>query len=232
MEAKIPIFVKNLQLLLVLTAFLVFSAAAQPQLVAQPLVGDLNADYTVDFEDLRTFVWQWLDPDCLVFDCTADLDGVDGVNMADFALLAKNWRILNPHIIISEFMASNASSEPLEDGELLDGNGDSSDWLEIYNPTYAAISLDGWYLTNDKDDLTMWQFPDGLVVWPGKFLIVFASEKTQEQYPYNYPYLDPDDYYHTNFNLDIDGDYLALVTSDGNTAVSYTHLTLPTTPYV
>ena len=114
-------------------------------------------------------------------------------------------------------MASNASQVPLEEGELLDGNGDSSDWIEIYNPTYTTIYLDGWYLTNDDDNLTMWQFPDGLRIEPGEFLIVFASKKTFELYPDNYPYLDPAGYYHTNFNLDKEGGYLALVTADGTT---------------
>ena len=73
----------------VLIAFLAGSANAQSY-----LVGDLYADYTVDFKDLKIFAWQWLDPDCLVSGCIADLDGVDGVNMADFALLAKNWRVV------------------------------------------------------------------------------------------------------------------------------------------
>jgi hypothetical protein len=49
METKIPISMKILQLSLVLTAFLAFSATARP------LVGDLNSDYTVDFRDLRIF---------------------------------------------------------------------------------------------------------------------------------------------------------------------------------
>ncbi|MHC4643033.1 MAG: FN3 associated domain-containing protein, partial [Planctomycetota bacterium] len=54
---------------------------------------------------------------------------------------------------------------------------------------------------------------------PGGFLILFASQKTYENYPFNYPYLDVGGYYHTNFNLDIGGEYLALVAPDGNTAI-------------
>ncbi|HIJ54121.1 MAG TPA: hypothetical protein HPP66_13385, partial [Planctomycetes bacterium] len=123
-------------------------------------------------------------------------------------------------LIISEFMASNASAEPLEEGELLDGNDESSDWLEIYNPTDANVSLDGWYLTDSNDNWTKWQFPDGLEIGSGGFLIVFASDKTEEKNPDNYPYRDPDDYYHTNFNLNKEpGEYLALVAPDGNTII-------------
>ncbi len=207
-----PKLVRMLILSVVLIAFLAGSTGAQPQ-----LVGDLNADHVVDFEDLRAFAWQWLNPACLDFDCTADLDGVDGVNMADFALLAKNWQLSESHIIISEFMARNASQVPLEEGDLLDGNGDSSDWIEIYNPTDTAVNLDGWYLTDSDANLTKWQFPDGLEIVAGEFLVVFASGKTYAENPLNYPYLDSLGYYHTNFNLEQNGDYLALVAADGIT---------------
>ncbi|MBW1802300.1 MAG: lamin tail domain-containing protein [Deltaproteobacteria bacterium] len=178
-------YAKTSLLSLVLIAFLAVSTGAQSQ-----LVGDLNADYVVDFKDVRAFAWQWLAPYCLTLDCIADLDGANGVNMADFALLANNWQIVDPHIVISEFMASNASQVPLEESELLDGNGDSSDWIEIYNPTDTTVNLDGWYLTNSSSNLTKWQFPNGPQVKPGEFLIVFASQKTYEENSLNYPYLD------------------------------------------
>ena len=195
-----------------MTAFLTVSSFGQSQ-----LVGDLNSDYTVNVRDLQAFAWEWLSPGCLIYECGGDLDDNDKVNMADFALLANNWQKVEARMVISEFMASNASNIPLEEGELLDGNGESSDWIEIYNPTDTAVNLDGWYLTNNDSNLTKWQFPNGLEVEPGEFLIVFASDKTFELYPDNYPYLDSAGDYHTNFNLDKDEDYLALVASDGKT---------------
>jgi len=177
------------------------------------LTGDLNEDYVVDWEDLRIFAWQWLNPSCLMPGCIADLDGAYGVNMGDFALLANNWKMMEPHPVISEFMAKNC-------GTLLDGNGEASDWIEIYNPTDKVISLDGWYLTNNEDDdIAMWQFPNGVQVKPGEFLIVFASEKTYEKNPFNYPFLDPGGYWHTNFELDESEGYLALVAPDSDTII-------------
>jgi hypothetical protein len=178
-------YAKTSLLSMILIAFLACSTSVQAQ-----LTGDLNADNVVDFKDVLTFSWQWLSPSCLDGGCKADLDGVNGVNMADFAILANNWQIIEPHVVISEFMASNTSQEPLEEGELLDGNNDSSDWIEIYNPTNTSVSLDGWYLTNSKSNLTKWQFPDGLLIEPGEFLIIFASGKPLEENPDNYPYLD------------------------------------------
>ena len=205
-----PRFLKILLLSVVLTTSLAVSTNGQLQ-----LIGDLNDDNVVDYKDVRIFADQWLSPGCDIPGCLSDLDGSDGVNIADFAILANEWQIIDPHVVINEFMASNTSSLPLEDGELLDGNGESSDWIEIYNPTNNTVSLDGWYLTNDDTNLTMWQFPNGLEIKPGEFLVVFASGKTFEDYPDNYPYQDPLGYYHTNFNLDIGGDYLALVEPDG-----------------
>ena len=191
---------RNIILLLVLVVFLVGPPDAYSY-----LAGDLNQDRIVDSKDLRIFSWEWLHLACLVPGCIADLDGVDGVNMADLALLAGNWQVIDPHLVINEFMAESCGSS------IQDATGEPSDWIEIYNPTIVTINLDGWSLTNDADDLIMWQFPNGLQIKAGEFLIVFASEKTYEDNPYNYPYVDSHGYYHTNFKLDESGGYLALV---------------------
>ncbi len=166
---------------MIFIVFLAGPAGAQSQ-----LVGDLNGDYKVNAKDLRALAWQWLDPACLVPGCIADLDGANGVNLGDLALLAQNWQLEEPHLVISEFMASNASRKPPlspKEGDLLDGNGESSDWIELYNPTDAAVSLDGWYLTDSDANLTKWQFPDGNEIKPGDFLIVFASGRKELDNP-------------------------------------------------
>ncbi|MBN1854872.1 MAG: CotH kinase family protein [Pirellulales bacterium] len=108
--------------------------------------------------------------------------------------------MLNGTPLISEFMASNGIT-------LLDEDGDSSDWLEIYNPTAAATDLDGWYLTDDPNSLTKWQFPE-VTLGAGEYLVVFASDKDRSV---------AGGELHTNFKLGADGDYLALVQNDGNT---------------
>ncbi|MHC4284926.1 MAG: CotH kinase family protein, partial [Planctomycetota bacterium] len=210
-----PKSMKFLLLSLLLIASLAGSTIAQSQ-----LVGDLDGNYRVNFKDLRTLARQWLNTICLISDCIADLDGVNSVNMADLALLAQNWQLEEPHLVISEFMASNASNKPPlppKEGDLLDKDGDSSDWIEIYNPTDKTVNLDGWSLTDSKANLTMWQFP-AIELDPGKFLVVFASEKD---------ILDPNEL-HTNFELNKEGDYLALVANDGNIIVHEYSLEFPT----
>ncbi len=103
-------------------------------------------------------------------------------------------------LVINEFMAVNGTS-------LADENGDRSDWIEIYNPTNQTVNLDGWYLTDDAGHLMQWRFPSASLL-PNRYLTVFASGKNRT---------DPRYRLHTNFRLDGDGEYLALVRPDGVT---------------
>jgi len=65
-------------------------------------VGDLNRDCKVNFLDISVFAGQWLEPSdtCSDANC-ADLDGVDGVNMSDFALLTKQWHQAGNPLVIN-----------------------------------------------------------------------------------------------------------------------------------
>ncbi|NQU23007.1 MAG: lamin tail domain-containing protein, partial [Candidatus Nealsonbacteria bacterium] len=113
-------------------------------------------------------------------------------------------RVLQGGPLISEFMAIN-------DHGLKDEDGDRRDWVEIHNPTSAPIDLEGWYLTDNADNLTKWTFPPRSVA-PGEYLVVFASNKDRTASEL-----------HTNFKLASDGEYLALVEPDGTTvAHAYT----------
>lgn len=109
----------------------------------------------------------------------------------------------DPAPYISEFMASNTRGVTDEDGA-------SADWIELYNPSRVAVSLDGWSLTDDADDLTQWRFPATNLAG-GAFLIVFASGKDRRAA--GAPL-------HTGFRLDAGGEYLALVRPDGVTIAS------------
>lgn len=176
-------------------------------------VGDLNGDCKVDLKDLQIFARQWLDSaGCSGLDC-ANLDSVNGINVFDFALLADNWREELEQVLINEFMAINDSS-------FVDGDGNYSDWIELLNTSDTTVNLNGWYLTDNSDDLSKWPFPE-VNIEPGQYLVVFASEKKEEDCPDNYPYLDPGGYYHTNFRLDGSGEYLALVRPNGIIAHEY-----------
>jgi len=104
---------------------------------------------------------------------------------------------------INEFMAVN-------DIGLDDEDRDESDWIEIFNDGTETVDLQGWFLTDDDDELAKWEFPQVILV-PDSYLIVFASGKDRR---------DPLGILHTNFKLSGSGEYLALVRPDGKTVVS------------
>jgi hypothetical protein len=149
----------------------------------------------------------------------ADMNMDQSVNLTDMAIMSHNWNNVSPIISINEFLTDNDSKSPLDPGEILDGNGDSSDWIELYNNSQMTVDIGGWYLTDDADLKTKWQFPALTILQPGEYLIVFASGKTQAEYPGNYPYTDSAGYLHTNFALSKDGEYLGLIAADGMTPV-------------
>jgi len=133
--------------------------------------------------------------------------GITSTHVSNYTFMAQESEIQEPSLIISEFMAINGSKQPLEAGELLDEDGDSSDWIEIYNPTDTIIDLDGWYLTDNTVNLRQWEFPS-IRIEPEKFMVIFASGKDRD---------DPDDELHTNFKLTGNAGFLALVKPDGET---------------
>ena len=61
-------------------------------------------------------------------------------------------QMLAADLYITEFAASN-------DSILDDGDGNSSDWIEVFNPGSEAVDLGDYYLTDDDSDLTKWNFP-------------------------------------------------------------------------
>jgi len=102
---------------------------------------------------------------------------------------------------INELLASNGSVNP-------DPAGEYDDWLEIFNPGSTDIYLSGMYLTDDPANLTKWMFPfGGVMLESGGHLLVWCDED-QEQSGI-----------HCNFKLSQNGEFLALVESDGQTIV-------------
>ena len=99
-----------------------------------------------------------------------------------------------PHI--SEFMADSIGEYPDEDGE-------SSDWIELFNPGPNIASTSNLFLTDDMEQLTKWPIPE-MVMEQNDSIVVFASGKNRQNI---------DSELHTNFKLRTKGEYLALVHS-------------------
>lgn len=113
-------------------------------------------------------------------------------------------------VVISEFMADNKTT-------LADEDGAYSDWIELYNSGTNAVNLNGWYLSDNTNNLTEWSFP-ATNIGPNGFLVVFASGKDRKVL--GAPL-------HTSFKLSAAGEYLALVMTDGVTKSSEFAPTFP-----
>jgi len=75
--------------ILILSAFLTINLFAQGYYP----VGDINGDLVVNFSDLKAMSEQWLEPSAVLPEHhTADLDGINGVNAKDYAILMADWQ--------------------------------------------------------------------------------------------------------------------------------------------
>ncbi len=113
-----------------------------------------------------------------------------------------------PAVVINEFVASNRRS-------LTDGDGNTPDWIELYNSGTQSVPLDGWALTDDGRSPWRWPFPPGTVLPARGYLVVFASGQPIADY------VDGKGNLHTNFALGKGGEYLALVGPDGTAVHEY-----------
>ena len=99
-------------------------------------------------------------------------------------LCLQTWGIHASGVFISEFMAVN-------NGSLMDKDGQNSDWIEICNSGDEDVSLKGWGLTDKAKKPFKWIFPD-IVLKAKQRLLVFASGREQNS---------PDEELHCNFKL-------------------------------
>jgi len=113
-------------------------------------------------------------------------------------MLASGVSALAADVVLNEYMASNGSFVPDEDG-------DHEDWIELYNRGENSIILEGYGLTDDPNRPFRWQFPR-VSIAPGEFLIVWASGKDRRI---------PGANLHTNFSISAGGEPLQLTAADG-----------------
>ncbi len=98
---------------------------------------------------------------------------------------------VQPTVVINELVAKNVSG-------LLDPDevGEYPDWIELYNPTAAAIHLGGMAFTDDPNNLLRYRIPDGVTIGAHSFLI-FVADGEPEQGPL-----------HTNFKLNRSSEFV------------------------
>ena len=205
-----------------------FVAPGPPQFTQHPqsvsVYAGQSVTFTVSAGGDGTITWQWRKGVADISGQTASTLTLSSATAADTGSYtcmatsafgstpsnAATLTILTPPAVapggidISEFLADNA-------GGLTDADGASPDWIEIHNANAFPVNLDGWRLTDVPGQNNKWVFP--LTVLPaGGYKVVFASSKDRGPV---------EGELHTNFKLDPDGEYLALVKPDGTVAQEF-----------
>lgn len=108
-------------------------------------------------------------------------------------------------VIVNEIMASN-------DQTISDTDGNEHDWIELFNPGSVAISLVGYWLSDDSEEPMKHQLtgPESdLTIAPGGYLLLWASGD---------PSAGPR---HLGFSLSADGEDVSIHTPDGSTQLDW-----------
>lgn len=78
-----------------------------------------------------------------------------------------------PLVSVNEVMPNNKAG-------VLDNVGEREPWIELHNAGPTAVNLGGMFLSDDGADLTRWQFPSGVSIQAGQFLVIWADGEPGE----------------------------------------------------
>lgn len=99
-------------------------------------------------------------------------------------------------LVINEFMASNDETEADQDGEF-------DDWIELFNNGTESMSLEGYFLSDNFENLMKWEFPEGTNIDAGDYLMIWCDEDGEQEG------------LHSNFKLSSGGENIFLVDPEG-----------------
>jgi len=97
----------------------------------------------------------------------------------------------------------------------VDNYGEHDPWIELYNSGTNTINLDGWFLSDNYDQLAAWPFPPGTSIGPGEFMIIWADGQPEQTTATAL---------HTTFRLAPSHGSIALSTSAGDKMVVLDYL--------
>ena len=112
--------------------------------------------------------------------------------------------LLSVVLYFNELMAANV-------GEVMSPATNFDSWIELYNPGDEDVSLGGMYLSNDIENLKLWQIPASVGSVPAKgFKVVWlgSNDIRSNQAP---------------FKLDCDGGFIYLSDTDGTLIASQSY---------
>ena len=123
-------------------------------------------------------------------------------------------------IVLSTFLGAEINAQSVRINEVsasnsiyFDEDGDTPDWIEIYNYGSQTVSMNNWGLSDDVLELDKWTFPN-VSLAPESYLLLWASSKDRPNISYattlinqgdNFKYLIPSSEPNANWmNLDFD----------------------------
>ena len=112
-------------------------------------------------------------------------------------------------LVINEIMASNFS-------EVADQDGEYDDWVELYNGNNFSLNLNGYYLSDNENDLTKWIFPN-ITIPANDYLIVWCDTAGNTQSGL-----------HTTFRLFSDQEEVYLTSPTGEVIDAVHYVNMPT----
>ncbi len=86
---------------------------------------------------------------------------------------------LKAQLKINEILASNVKN-------LLDEDGDSSDWVELINTGASPLDTAGYFISDDDEHLKRWALPQ-IIIPPGEYLLLWCSGKDKSGAPVDPP---------------------------------------------
>ena len=109
--------------------------------------------------------------------------------------------IPNSGLMINEIMAIN-------DTTISDNSGEYDDWIEIYNVSDEMIFLQGYYFSDNKNNITKWQLTESDVnIYPDEKLILWCDNDEEQGV------------LHTNFKLSGSGEFISITAPNGITII-------------
>jgi hypothetical protein len=99
-------------------------------------------------------------------------------------------------IVLNELLPVNKSI-------VTDQNGEYDDWIELYNLSSSVKDISGYFLSDNKDHFSKWEFPSGTSIPGNGYLIIWADDDSTQVG------------LHANFKLSSLGEEVVLSTPDG-----------------
>ncbi len=99
-------------------------------------------------------------------------------------------------LVINELMARNTVT-------ITDQDDEYDDWVELYNGSNHIVSLGGYFLSDDADELCQWVFPDTSIL-PQDYLVIWSDGDINQTG------------LHTGFRLSSSGESLYLTDTDSS----------------